>query len=75
MRSLATWALVAGLALIALAAAVDALRAGGAASQAAPARVEAPAVRPACPKAVAVMFRGEGGTMPCLLATKRRQVV
>jgi hypothetical protein len=72
VRSLVTWALVAGIALIALAAAADALRAGGAASEVAPARAEAPAPRPACPKAVAAMFRGEGATMPCVPAKQHR---
>jgi hypothetical protein len=72
VRSLATWGLVVGLALIALAAAVDALRADGAAPQAAPARVEAPTPRLACPKAIAAMFRGEGGTMPCASLQHRR---
>jgi hypothetical protein len=72
MRSLATWALVAGLALIALAAAVEALRTAGPASEAAPIRAEAPSPRPACPKAVAAMFRGEGATKQCALEKKRR---
>jgi hypothetical protein len=72
MRSLATWALVAGLALISVAAAVDALRAGAAPSEAAPVRVDVSPPRPACPKAVAAMFRGEGGTMPCAPRTQRR---
>jgi hypothetical protein len=73
MRSLATWALVAGLALIALAAVTDAFRAGSKPSEsAAPAHTEPSPPRQPCTQAVAAMFRGEGGTTACVRAIPRR---
>jgi hypothetical protein len=69
MRPLATWALVAALAVIGLAAAVDALRADADSRPAAPVRAETPVVP--CVRAVSVMFRGEGGTTPCMRALRR----
>jgi hypothetical protein len=72
MRSLTTWALVAALGLISLAAAVDALRGGAPPSKTAPLRAQVSQPRQPCPQAVAAMFRGEGGTMPCAPAAQRR---
>jgi hypothetical protein len=71
MRSLLTWALVSALALIALAALTDALRAS-AEPAASPARVEPPPPRPPCAQAVLTMFLGEGGTTPCARVMPRR---
>jgi len=68
MRTLTSWALVAAVALIALAAALDAVRAEGAEPTVSRVRIDAAgpsSLERPCAGALPAMFRGEGGTERC----------